>query len=171
LLEASRSIAQQWVEERNKDGPASKKIPAGSSDELEGQLVEHSITLCEQLETEIKTRKSKCSSSQSTNRRVVTPRVQDMSNLGIKWQKLGTTKASTDGGRTAGQILILLTAKKLGSILVDPVAGEAIHKELRAVVGRQEERKRKEVRDEASRQRFSQMKRKPWLQARAQMET
>jgi hypothetical protein len=91
--------------------------------------------------------------------------------LSIKWQKLGTPKASTDGGRTAGQILILKTAKKLGSILNDPVAGDAIHKELRGVVGRQEERKRKEIRDEASRQRFSQMKRKPWLQARAEMET
>jgi hypothetical protein len=173
LLEASRSIAQQWVEERNNDGPNAKKIPSGSSDELEGQLVEHSITLCEQLEAEIKTRKSSGStssrSSQSTN--VRTPRVQDMSKLSIKWQKLGTTKASTDGGRTAGQILILKTAKKLGSILNDPVAGDAIHKELRGVVGRQEERKRKEIRDEASRQRFSQMKRKPWLQARAEMES
>jgi transcription initiation factor TFIIIB Brf1 subunit/transcription initiation factor TFIIB len=177
LLEASRSIAQQWVEERNNDGPNAKKIPSGSSDELEGQLVEHSITLCEQLEAEIKTRKSSGSSggrsSQSTSvsKRVVTPRIQDMSKLSIKWQKLGTPKASTDGGRTAGQILILKTAKKLGSILNDPVSGDAIHKELRGVVGRQEERKRKEIRDEASRQRFSQMKRKPWLQARAEMET
>lgn len=173
LLEASRSIAQQWVEERNNDGPNAKKIPSGSSDELEGQLVEHSITLCEQLEAEIKTRKSSGNtsgrSSQATS--VVTPRVQDMSKLSIKWQKLGTTKASTDGGRTAGQILILKTAKKLGSILNDPVAGDAIHKELRGVVGRQEERKRKEIRDEASRQRFIQMKRKPWLQARAEMES
>jgi len=166
LLEASRNIAQHWTEERNKGGPTSKKIPAGSSDELEGQLVEHSITLCEQLETELK---SRTSSSHAASKRVSTPRVQDMSNLGIKWQKLGGTK--TSGGRTAGQILILKTAKKLGAILKDTVAGDAIHKELRAVVGRQEERKRKDIREEASRQRFSQMKRKPWLQARAQMET
>lgn len=48
------------------------------------------------------------------------------------------------GGRTAGQILILKTAKKLGAILNDPLVGDAIHKELRAILGRQEERKRQE---------------------------
>jgi hypothetical protein len=95
LLEASRSIAQQWVEERNTDGPNAKKIPSGSSDELEGQLVEHSITLCEQLEAEIKTRKSSGRNSSRGSQANAKQRVQDMSKLGIKWQKLGTTKAST----------------------------------------------------------------------------
>jgi hypothetical protein len=37
----------KWVEERNNDRPSAKNIPSGSSDELEGQLAEQSITLCE----------------------------------------------------------------------------------------------------------------------------
>ena len=81
----------------------------------------------------------------------------------------GTGGAAVNGiGRTAGQILLLKTAKKLGSILNDPVAGEAIHRELRGLIGKQEALKQKEMRDEATRQRFNQMQRKPWLTARAQ---
>ena len=110
-----------------------------------------------------------------------------MSKLGIKWQHShergsggiggvegsghGSKNKATSqraGGRTVGQILILKTAKKLGVILNDPIAGEAIHRELRAVVARQEERKRQEFRHEALRQRLHQMQQKPWLQARAQ---
>jgi hypothetical protein len=72
--------------------------------------------------------------------------------------------------RTAGQILLLKTAKKLGSLLKDCQAGDAIHKELRALVGRQEARKRKKLLDEQTRQRFAQMKRKPWLQARTKVD-
>jgi hypothetical protein len=53
-------------------------------------------------------------------------------------------------------------------MLKDPIAGEALHKELRGLVGRQEARKRNEMREEATRQRLNQMKRKPWLQAKAQ---
>jgi hypothetical protein len=116
LLEASRSIAQQWVEERNNDGPHAKKIPSGSSDELEGQLVEHSITLCEQLEAEIKTRKSSGStggrSSQSTHN---ARRNAAFRYVQIEHQvKARNSKASTDG-RT--QILIL---KTVGVHLNDP---------------------------------------------------
>ena len=76
----------------------------------------------------------------------------------------------TRAGRTAGQILLLKTAKKLGSILNDSQAGDAIHKELRGLVGRQEARKRKQLLEEQTRQRFAQMKRKPWLQARTEVE-
>jgi hypothetical protein len=51
MLEASRSIAQQWLEDR-KNGV--KNIPEGTQEELEGKLVEHAITICDQLEAELK---------------------------------------------------------------------------------------------------------------------
>ena len=177
LLEASRKIAQQWIKDRDN---GVKGIPEGSQDELEGKLVEHTISLCDQLETELKSRDLKASGAGS---KVVTPRVQDMAHLSIRWQHSHERGSGGKGGvgnsgqakqqpgqksgRTAGQILILKTGKKLGVMLNDPVAGNAFHKELRALAGRQEARKRKEVADEAARQRFQQMKRKPWLQARA----
>jgi hypothetical protein len=180
LVEASRAIAVEWMEER-KNGV--KNIPQGSQEELEGRLVEHAITLCDKLEAELNKKLAG-----TGGKRVVTPRVTDMAMLGIKWQhshergsggKGGVGNSGnknklqevTKGGRTAGQILIMTTAKKLGFMLKDPMAGEAIHKELRALAGRQEALKRKELRVEATRQRFSQMKRKPWLQARAELET
>jgi len=96
LLEASRAIAQSWVDERDalpeadggsnsnggKPPPGVKKnFPKGSRDEIEGKLVEYSIVLCEFLEGQIKK-----SSAATGGKRVVTPRVQDMSRLGIKWQ-------------------------------------------------------------------------------------
>lgn len=180
LLDASRRIAQQWVDERNKlSVEAAKKIPAGTLEELEGRLVEHSIALSEHLEVELKLRGG---SDTGSSKRVITPRVNDMSKLGIKWQHShergsggrggvggsGTRKPSEAPGRTAGQILLLKTAKKLGSMLNDPVAGDAFHKELRAVISQQEALKRKAMLEEASKRRFQQMKRKPWLQARLQ---
>ena len=204
LLEASRNIAQAWDAERhnnnNNSNALAKQIPALPFGELEGRLVEHSITLCEHLETELQSRGSSSlatttsTTNGTTHRRVVisTPRVNDMSKLGIKWQHAhergsggrggvgGSGKAPRSGGRgaggimggghprTAGQILILKTAKKLGDILQDPLAGEAFHRELRAVIGRQEAWKQKEMREEATRQRLNQMQRKPWLQARMQ---
>ena len=175
LLEASRHIAQQWIKDRN---AGAKNIPEGSQDELEGKLVEHTISLCDQLEAELMAR-----DQQAAGKKVVTPRVQNMAQLSIKWQHShergsggsGGVAGSGQGarrpnGRTAGQLLILKTSKKLGAMLNDPIAGEAFHKELRALAGRQEARKRKEMADEAARQRFQQMKRKPWLQARAEAE-
>lgn len=179
LLEASRRIAQQWVDERTKGTAASKHIPKGTLEDLEGSLVEHSFTLCEQLEAELLARESRATGN-AKGRRVATPRINDMSKLGIKWQHShergsggaaglggsGTAKTAKGADKTAGQMLILKTAKKLGAMLKDPIAGDAIHKELRVVVGKQEARKLKERREEASRQRMMQMKRKPWLQAR-----
>ena len=189
LLEASRSIAQQWIEERKKEG-ADDKIPSGAQEELEGKLVEHAITICNALEGELKQINAKLTQGRG---RVVTPRVNDMAKLGIKWQhsyergsggkggvggsgvkgdakrkRLATTAKPRGGGRTAGQTLILKTAKKLGLLLKDNFAGRAIHKELRTLVGKQEAQKRKERLEEQTRQRFAQMQRKPWLQARAQ---
>jgi hypothetical protein len=179
LLEASRNIAQQWIKDRT---AGLKNIPEGSQEELEGKLVEHTIVLCDQLEAELKSRDQK-----AVGKGVITPRVKDMGQLGIKWQHahekgsggkggVGNSGHTVQGkkpgespGRTAGQILILKTAKKLGAMLKDSVAGEAFHRELRSLAGRQEARKRKDVADEAARQRFQQMKRKPWLQARAQV--
>jgi hypothetical protein len=174
MLEASRSIAQQWLEDR-KNGV--KNIPEGTQEELEGNLVEHAITICDQLEAELKQK------SAAMGKRVATPRIKEMGKLGIKWQHSHERGSGGKGGvggsghlnqkgsgRTAGQILILKTAKKLGSMLNDEQAGEAIHKELRALVGRQEEKKRLARLGEATRQRFSQMKRKPWLQARAELD-
>jgi hypothetical protein len=182
LLEASRSIAQQWMEDRNN---GVKGIPSGSQDDIEGKLVEHAITLCDMLELEMRQKNSK-----SNGRgRVVTPRVNDMAKLGIRWQHAHERGSGGKGGvgnsgtkkvpgatapkrndRTPGQILILKTSKKLGIMLKDTVAGSAIHKELRSLVGKQEAKKRALMREEATRQRMSQMKRKGWLQVRAQRE-
>jgi hypothetical protein len=183
LLDASNSIAQQWIQDR-KNGVVNNqmKIPNGSQEELEGKLVEHAITLVNHLEAELKQQAKK----QHGRGRVVTPRVNDMAKLGIKWQhahergsggaggvgnnKQVQQKSAAQSGRTAGQILILKTAKKLGSMLNDAMAGDAIHKELRSLYGKQEAQKRKVLQDESTRQRFAQMKRKPWLQARAEIE-
>ena len=62
--------------------------------------------------------------------------------------------------------MILKTAKKLGMMLKDNVSGTAIHKELRSLVGKQEAKKKKLQRDEATRQRMQQMKRKQYLSVR-----
>lgn len=187
LLEASRNIAQTWVDERKTNTLSVKNIPNGPQAELEGQLVEHTFRLCEHLEAELQARASTDDKKGSTQQKVVTPRLTDMTKLGIKWQHshergsggrggIGGSGASSTAGvvrkngssRTAGQILLLKTAKKLGSILNDPVAGDAIHRELRNLIGKQEALKQKEMRDEATRQRLNQMQRKPWLAARLQ---
>jgi len=180
LLEASRSIAQAWDAERqtNSGSALAKKIPPIPLGDLEGCLVGQSFTLCEHLEAELQSRGG--NNNSRGGRAVTTPRVTDMSKLGIKWQHshergsggrggVGGSGRTTGGSsRTAGQILLLKTAKKLGAILQDPLAGEAFHRELRAVIGRQEAIKQKEMREEATRQRFNQMQRKPYLQARLQ---
>ena len=166
LTEVPRQISLEWIEAREKgvDG-----IPSGSQSDLEGRLVEHTFNLIEHLEQQLQTK-------QPTNgKKVITPRLNDLAKLGIQWQHKHERGAGSKSlpqaaksKRTAGQILILLTAKKLGSILNDPVAGEAIHKKLREVVSKQETLKLQGLREEASRQRLLQMKRKPWLQARLQ---
>ena len=199
LLNASRRIAQNWVNERknhpdvlngnNTTTTNNSNIPTGSVDELEGRLVEHAITLCEHLENELQSRatSSTASSSNKSTGRVVTPRLSDMTKLGIKWQHSHERGSGGKGGvggsgvtntanavnrnqRTAGQILLLKTSKKLGTLLNDPVAGDAIHHELRNVITRQEGIKQREMRDEATRQRLNQMQRKPWLAAKAQQQ-
>ncbi|GAX14160.1 hypothetical protein FisN_8Hh001 [Fistulifera solaris] len=179
LLQASRKIAQQWVEERQA-APASKRNqwPEGSLEELEGQLVEHSITLCEHLEEELKSR-----NKGDAKMRTVTPRINDMSKLGIKWQHKHERGSGGKGGlggsgpqaangtgseRTAGQTLLRQNAKKMAMIIKDQRAAEALHKELRWEVGKEEELKRKQIHEQASRQRLNQMQRKRWLQAKVQ---
>lgn len=167
LLDASRKIAQAWDAERkgNNSSALSKKIPSVPLGELEGRLVGHSIALCEQLETELQ---SRCVGLNGKSV-VTTPRVADLSKLGIQWQhERGRSAPGATNERTAGQILLLKTAKKLGLILGDELAGIAFHRELRGIIARQEALKQKDLRDEATRQRFNQMKRKPWLQARLQ---
>jgi len=177
LLEASRNIATQWMEDRK---TGDKSIPDGTQEELEGKLVEHTITLVDLLEQEIKSKKSKAGMSRSA---LQTPRVK-MGHLGIKWQHkhergsggkggvggsgrdVNGKKPGEHAGRRAGQLLIL-KSKKFGSMIKDTVAGGAFHRELRKLIGRQDARKRKDLRDEATRHRFQQMKRKPWLQAKA----
>jgi hypothetical protein len=177
LMEASHNIAVEWVEDRKK---GMKGIPPGSLEELEGRMVEYSITLCDKLEMELRENEQK--KAANGGGRVITPRVNDMTKLSIKWQHkhergsggkggVGGSGASTQQlGRSAGQILLLQSAKKLGIMVNDNCAGEAIHKQLRSLVSKQEVRKRQKLREEATRQRFAQMKRKPWLQARAQAE-
>eukprot|EP00535_Pseudo-nitzschia_heimii_P012468 CAMPEP_0197193442 /NCGR_PEP_ID=MMETSP1423-20130617/27174_1 /TAXON_ID=476441 /ORGANISM="Pseudo-nitzschia heimii, Strain UNC1101" /LENGTH=815 /DNA_ID=CAMNT_0042646631 /DNA_START=103 /DNA_END=2550 /DNA_ORIENTATION=+ len=176
LMEVSRTVAQEWVDERKK---GAKNIPEGTREELEGKMVEHSIALCDTLEAEL----SRAATKIGGRGRIVTPRVNDMAKLGIKWQHAHERGSGGKGGvggsgnnqpqrsgRTAGQILILKSTKKLGQIVQDKIAGEAIHKELRTVVNKQQALKRQMLRNEATRQRLVQMKRKPWLQARAQID-
>lgn len=183
LLEVSKVIAKQWVDlQKEESKPGSKikpgSVPKGSQSDLEGMLVQNSLALCGVLETELK----RGMSSMSNRKRVVTPRVNEMGTLGIKWQHKHERGSGGAGGvannamqgkhskagnqKTAGQILILKTSKKLSQILNDPLSGEAFHKELRSLLSRQEALKKKELRDTASMQRLNQMKRKPWLQAR-----
>jgi hypothetical protein len=185
LLDASKTIANQWYERQREElKPGSKIVngstPKGTRAEMEGLLVQHTLTLCGFLEEELK---SNAKTMSAVNRqRVVTPRVNEMGHLGIKWQhkhERGSGGAGGVGnnamrgnhqqngnGRTAGQIFILKTAKKLSQILNDETAGEAFHRELRALLNRQEAMKNRELRNLASVQRLNQMKRKPWLQAR-----
>lgn len=172
LLEASKTIAKQWH----------KTSPKGTLAEIEGLLVQHTLTLCSKLEEEI----TKGGKKGSLNRqKVVTPRVQ-MGTLGIKWQHKhergsggaggvgnsgrGYGKASQvkPSGRSAGQILILKTAKKLSEAVGNAKAGEAFHRELSALRSRQEALKKKQRSDVVSAQRLNQMKRKPWLQMRVE---
>ena len=179
LMDVSRTVAQEWVDEQKK---GSKTVPQGAREELEGKMVEHSIALCDALEAELN--KQAAPGKMAGRGRVVTPRVNDMAKLGIKWQHAhergsggkGGVGGSGSGknqpqksGRTAGQLLILKSAKKLGEIVKDKTAGAAIHKEVRSVVNKQQALKRQLLRNEATRQRLVQMKRKPWLQARAQI--
>jgi len=155
LLEASRRIARKWKQqESNQDGDAISKaaIPHGSTEEIEGKLVAHTLTLCDLMEIELKNDK-KSSAVRRSKQTVVTPRVA-MGRLGIKWQhshergsggaggvgNSGLGDKNTGQGRikTAGQILILKSAKRLGQAIKDTVAGEAFHCEVRALLQRQE---------------------------------
>ena len=198
MLEASRSIARQWVEQAKNEEDASVDIPKGTADELEGRLVECTLKLIDVLESELKG----CANGNANGKGpglgrkpIATPRAANMGSLGIRWQHshergsggsggvgnsgksvLGkrprpgaSTTSGAGGGRSAGQILILKTAKKLSAAIGDAVAAEAFHKELRALRERQEARKKQSLRDEAAQARFRQMQRKPWLQARAQL--
>ena len=161
---------------------AKKNIPPGTQGELEGKMIEHCITLCDALENELNRSSNATAGNKMGRGKVVTPRVNDMAKLGIKWQHAhergsggkggvgGSGKSQPQrSGRTAGQLLILKSAKKLGLIVGDKTVGEAIHKEVRSVVNKQQALKRQMLRNEATRQRLVQMKRKPWLQARAQI--
>ena len=189
LMEASKSIAKTWSEApaQTNGSIESSNIPKGTKDELEGKLVDHTLKLCEFLESELKgvanNGKSKLMSS---HQKVKTPRVADMEKLGIKWQQshqrgsggkggvgnsgktiLGTKLGQAPrSGRTAGQILLLLTTKKFGNILQDPVAGAAFHQELKTVLGKEDAKKRQDRLTESTQARLKQMNRKSWLQKR-----
>jgi len=165
-------------------------IPKGTRDELEGKLVEHTLKLCEFLEGEMSQKSNGKSKGLGGKLRVTTPRVADMAQLGIRWQHSyergsggkggvgnsgravnGTKPGENQNGhsRTAGQILLLLTAKKFGNLIGDAVAGAAFHKELKALIERESAKKRLERRVEATNARLKQMNRKPWLQKRVQL--
>jgi len=172
LLQASRSIARQWVNAaRNttsNDGGSDMSIPTGSLDELEGKLVKYTFLLCDELEKEEKSGTKV--DGMSNKQRVHTPRVSDIEKLGIKWQSShergATASAASTSARTAGQRLILKTTKKLSSIIQDGLAGEAFHKELRHLLARQEERNKQDRMNENAQKRFQQMQRKPWIKRR-----
>ncbi|KAL7537164.1 hypothetical protein ACHAXR_008648 [Thalassiosira sp. AJA248-18] len=192
MIEATKSIARSWVEAQqsstvtNGTNNPAMATPKGTKDELEGRLVEHSLKLCEYLESELKKKSIGKAKLGMGGRRVNTPRVADMGTLGIKWQHshergsggkggvgnsgrtITGTKPGERSSRTAGQILLLLTTKKFGNIIGDQVAGAAFHKELKAVIGMEDAKKRLDRRDEATKARLKQMNRKPWLQKRVQ---
>jgi hypothetical protein len=169
LLEASRSIARQWYEQSLNDNKASI-APSSviSLDEIEGHLVQHTLDLCELLESELKN--TAVRSLSQSGQRVSTPRVNEMGGLGIKWQHVqrGVIRSDAQHGKTSGQLLILKSAKKLGEAVKDNAAGDAFYKELRALLRRQDDRKKKEQSEELTKQRLIQIQRKPWLQARVE---
>ena len=192
MIEATKSIAKSWFEARQSStallNDESKAIPKGTIDELEGSLIEHTLKICEYLELELKHKSDgKAKSTTAGGLHVNTPRVGDMGNIGIKWQHSYERGSGGKGGvgnsgrmisgvkpgerssRTAGQILLLLTAKKFSNIINDQVAGAAFHKELKGVIGREDAKQRLDRRDEATKARLKQMNRKPWLQARVQL--
>jgi len=211
MIEATKSIARTWVEMQQSSSVtnvtadsskttasannASVAIPKGTKDELEGRLVNHTLKLCEYLESELhKQQTSSSTNNIGSKRRVNTPRVADMGVLGIRWQHshergsggaggVGNSGRGIGGrggrgrgpqqlrkGRTPGQILLLLTAKKFGNVLGgDVAAGNAFHKELKAVIGKEDALRRKQRRDESTSARLKQMNRKPWLQKRVQL--
>mmetsp|Transcript_25969 Transcript_25969/g.61628 ORF Transcript_25969/g.61628 Transcript_25969/m.61628 type:complete len:759 (-) Transcript_25969:76-2352(-) len=181
LMEAAKTISLVWVDERKK---GAKNIPDGSQEELEGQMIEHAFTLCDKLEVELEEEQKKkgvAGAARGAGRgRVNTPRVQSLGKLSIKWQhshergsggKGGVggsgQQPSNGGGKTAGQILILKSPRKIGNMINDKVAGEAIHKELQTLKSKQRTLKRQKLLEEQSKQRHQQMQRKPWLSARA----
>ncbi len=188
-IEAQQSSSSIDVTSEPKHGTAASDatIPKGTKDELEGALVEHIFKVCEYLESELKQNSNGTSKSSMSDRRIHTPRVADMGTLGIKWQHSYERGSGGKGGvgnsgrtmmrrnldeksgRSAGQILLLLTAKKFGNIIGDQVSGAAFHKELKAVIGREEAKQRLERREEATQARLKQMNRKPWLQKRIQL--
>lgn len=198
MMEASKSIARQWSEfyqsseaifnVESKNNPA-MAIPKGTNDELEGKLVEHTLKLCEYIESELSQKTNGKSKVMGGNLRVKTPRVADMGTCGIKWQHsyergsggkggVGNSGRAVNGtkpgentqrnGRTAGQILLLLTSKKFGNIIGDIVAGTAFHRELKAIIEREGAKKRQDRKDESTNARMKQMNRKPYLQKRVQ---
>lgn len=199
MIEASKSIAKHWSQQSSgaTDNTASTNnngsnnpamaIPTGTKDELEGKLIEDTLELCEYLEAELKNKSAGKSKLGVGGQRVHTPRVADMGTLGIKWQKSHERGSGGKGGvgnsgrtitghkpgekssRTAGQILLLLTSKKIGNIIKDQVAGAAFHKELKAVAGMEQAKKWQTRREEATKARMNQMNRKPWLQKRVQV--
>lgn len=199
MIEATKSIARSWVEAQQlyssmetaepKNVPLANSvaaIPKGTRDELEGILVEHTLKLCEYLESELKQKSNGKSKSSIGEHRIHTHRVADMGTLGIKWQHSYERGSGGKGGvgnsgcpisgakngekssRSAGQILLLLTSKKLGNIIGDQVSGAAFHRELKAVISREDAKQRLERREEATQARLKQMNRKPWLQKRIQ---
>lgn len=188
-VEARQSSNTSAADMKPNNNSSTVAIPKGTKDELEGSLVEHTLKLSEYLEEELKKKSTGQTSSSKLaggGRRVNTPRVADMGTLGIKWQHSYERGSGGKGGvgnsgrtitglkpgenrtssRTAGQILLLLTAKKFGNIIGDQVAGAAFHKELKAIIGREDAKKRLERREEATQARLKQMNRKPWLQKR-----
>ena len=185
LVKASKTIAESWVNQSEKTNN-NNNVPKGSRDELEGQLVAHALTLCGHLESELSKKKKSTNNRVIRNGRAFTPRVTDMSKLGIRWQKpnergsggkggVGNSGRSTLGIKPgeqstlgAGQVLLLMTNKQFETLLSDNVAGKAFHQELKTLIGKQNLRKRKKLGAEVALTRAKQLKRKPWLSARAQ---
>jgi len=176
LLEASRRIARKWKQQESDqtaDDMSKRGIPQGSTEELEGKLVGHTLTLCDIMETELKNGDKSRMGKQS----VVTPRVAEMGRLGIKFQHShergsggagGVGNSGLAGGmmsqklrkKTAGQILILKSAKRLGEAIKDPIAGEAFHCEVRALLQRQEKEEKEKRSIDTLKRRLNKKKQK-----------
>jgi len=173
LLESSKKIAQQWSTTNNTVNPISKSpYPNKDQSELEGMMIEYTLKMCDYLEKQVTENSAKNNINEThTKIRVATPRVNDMKKLSLTLQhsdpvRMNLTIKSSQN-KSAGQVLILLTSKKWGMLVGDKIAGEAFHKELRTLLAKQESQKTKQRHMELAQQRFKQLKRKPWLQARA----
>jgi len=184
LRDVSRSIARRWFEaEKTRARQQKKPLDATVTQEiLEGCMVGHILSLCDWIEQRMAALEK---GGKRGKTRVVTPRVPDIDKISIRWQGKHERGSGGKGGvgnsgrmvngvkpgenttRSAGQVLITCTGRKLGEILGDVKAGDAVFGALRLVLDKQKAIKKKSIGDVAAQKRFHQSQRRPWISAKA----